>query len=83
LTVPQILVTIQEHDFGYAFRLAVSIGGDSNTIAAITDSIAEAFYNVPEWMKEAAMERFTSEMEIFRRKFYNLLNDETVQRISN
>jgi len=32
--------------------LAISIGGDSDTIAAITGSIAEAFYGgVPEYLK--------------------------------
>jgi ADP-ribosylglycohydrolase len=34
--------------------LAVSIGGDSDTIVAITGSIAEAFYNIPEHIKTTA-----------------------------
>ena len=32
----------------------ISISGDSDTIAAITGSIAEAFYGIPEEMKEKA-----------------------------
>ena len=35
-------------DFEDAIRNAISVGGDSDTIAAITGSIAEAFYGVPD-----------------------------------
>lgn len=34
-------------DFEYAIRNAISIGGDSDTIAAITGSVAEAYYGIP------------------------------------
>jgi len=37
-----------------AIRNAVSIGGDSDTIAAITGSIAEAAYGIPDWIKKKA-----------------------------
>ena len=36
-----------------AIRLAISIGGDSDTVACITGGIAEAFYKeIPEWIVE-------------------------------
>ena len=35
-------------------RNAISIGGDSDTIAAMTGSIAEAAYGIPDWIKEKA-----------------------------
>ena len=35
-------------------RNAISIGGDSDTLAAITGSIAEAAYGIPDWIKERA-----------------------------
>ena len=38
----------ESKDFEDAIRNAVSVGGDSDTIAAITGSIAEAYYGVPE-----------------------------------
>jgi ADP-ribosylglycohydrolase len=41
--------------------LAVSIGGDSDTIAAITGSIAEAFYGIPKYIKSAALEYLPQE----------------------
>ena len=47
-SVPQALAAFYESvGFEDAIRNAVSIGGDSDTIAAITGSIAGAFYGVP------------------------------------
>ncbi len=44
-SVPQALVAfLDSEDFEDAVRKAVSIGGDTDTVAAITGSIAEAFY---------------------------------------
>ena len=48
-SVPQALEAFFESaSFEDAIRCAVSIGGDSDTIAAITGGIAEAYYGVPE-----------------------------------
>ena len=47
-SVPQAIEAFLEStDFEDAIRNAVSIGGDSDTIAAITGSIAGAYYGVP------------------------------------
>ena len=47
-TVPQaIMAFLESVSFEDAIRNAISIGGDSDTIAAITGSIAEAYYGVP------------------------------------
>lgn len=52
-SVPQALMAFFESDgFEDAIRNAVSIGGDSDTIAAITGSIAEAYYGIPEELKK-------------------------------
>lgn len=49
MTVPQAIEAFLESDsFEDSIRNAVSIGGDSDTLAAITGSIAEGFYGVPE-----------------------------------
>lgn len=37
-----------------AIRNAISLGGDSDTLAAITGSIAEAAYGIPDWIKGEA-----------------------------
>jgi ADP-ribosylglycohydrolase len=44
-SVPEAIIAFLEStDFENAIRLAVSIGGDSDTIASITGGIAEAYY---------------------------------------
>lgn len=55
-TVPQAIVAFLEStDFEDAIRNAISIGGDSDTLAAITGSIAEAAYGIPNEIKEKTM----------------------------
>ena len=52
-TIPQaISAFLESNSFSNCIRLAISLGGDSDTIAAIAGSIAEAFYGVPEVFKK-------------------------------
>ena len=54
-TVPQALEAFFEsNSFEDAIRNAISVGGDSDTLAAITGGIAEAYYGVPADLKEKA-----------------------------
>ncbi|QLL98726.1 ADP-ribosylglycohydrolase family protein [Streptococcus oralis] len=54
-TVPQAIIAfLESRDFEDAIRNAISLGGDSDTLAAITGSIAEAAYGIPDWIKEQA-----------------------------
>ena len=56
-TVPQAIIAFLESTgFEDAIRNAISLGGDSDTLAAITGGIAEAAYGVPQWMKDKAWE---------------------------
>ncbi|MDO4642822.1 MAG: ADP-ribosylglycohydrolase family protein [Cardiobacteriaceae bacterium] len=63
-TVPQAVTAfLESHDFEHAMRLAVSLGGDSDTLAAITGSIAEAYYSeIPTSIQAQAIERLPAEM---------------------
>lgn len=55
-TVPQAIVCFLEStSFEDAIRTAISLGGDSDTVGAIAGAIAEAYYGVPEGMKEEAL----------------------------
>ena len=56
-TVPQAIISfLSSDDFEGAIRRAISIGGDSDTLACITGSIAEAYYkDIPEYMVSKAM----------------------------
>ena len=47
-TVPEAIIAFLEADgFEDAVRNAVSLGGDTDTLGAITGSIAEAYYGIP------------------------------------
>ena len=62
-TVPQAITAFLEStDFEDALRTAVSLGGDSDTLAAITGSIAEAFYGVPKELRQECRKRLTPEL---------------------
>jgi ADP-ribosylglycohydrolase len=62
-TVPQAIVAFLESiTFEDAIRNAVSIGGDSVTLAAITGSIAEAYYGIHQLAEKAAMKFLNAEL---------------------
>ena len=55
-TVPEAIEAFLEStSFEDAIRNAISVGGDSDTLAAITGGIAEAYYGVPEEIREKAL----------------------------
>lgn len=56
-SVPEAIIAFLESDsFEDAIRTAVSLGGDTDTQAAIAGSIAEAYYGVPEALKAKCRE---------------------------
>ena len=59
-TVPQAIIAfLDSSDFEDAIRKAVSLGGDSDTLACITGGIAEAFYKeIPTFMAERTTRNF-------------------------
>lgn len=62
-TVPQaIKCFLEANSFEDAIRTAVSLGGDSDTVAAITGSIAGVYWGVPYNMKKNAQEIIGPEM---------------------
>jgi len=76
-SVPEAIIAFLEStDFESAIRLAISIGGDSDTIACITGGIAEAYYQtVPENIIENILKILPEELvriiEIFSIKYRN------------
>jgi len=55
-TVPEAIIAFLEStDFEDAIRNAISLGGDSDTLAAITGGIAEAAYGVPDDLTKKAL----------------------------
>ncbi|MTJ49761.1 ADP-ribosylglycohydrolase family protein [Dolichospermum sp. UHCC 0259] len=73
-SVPQAIIAFLEStDFEDAIRNAISIGGDSDTIACITGSIAEAFYGgVPQEIAEWALSKLDEQLWRVTDKFMSL-----------
>ena len=71
-SVPQAFEAFFEStSFEDAIRNAISIGGDSDTIAAITGGIAGTFYGVPKEIREKAIEFLEEDLKEILYKFEN------------
>lgn len=71
-SVPEsIIAFLDSTDFESAIRLAVSLGGDADTMGAITGGIAEAFYGgVPEHIRKEVQKRLPKEFINVMQEFY-------------
>ena len=71
-TVPQAFEAFYESvDFEDCIRNAISVGGDSDTLAAIAGGIAEAYYGVPDNLRKKAL----SYLDDFQTEIFNEFND--------
>ena len=78
-TVPQAIIAFLEStDFEDAIRNAISLGGDSDTLAAITGSIAEAAYGIPAWIKEKAISYLDEPLKEVLQKWQKWINIDNV-----
>lgn len=76
-SVPEAIIAFLEStDFEDAIRTAVSIGGDSDTIADMAGAIAEGFYGVPEELKEEARNRLTYDLRDILYRFEKRISGE-------
>ena len=70
-TVPEAIIAfLESNSFEDALRNAVSLGGDSDTLACITGGIAEAFYGMPQELRAETLKRLPEDLraayELFR-----------------
>jgi ADP-ribosylglycohydrolase len=70
-SVPQALVcSLEAVDFEDAVRNAVSIGGDSDTIAAIAGSVAEARFGIPDDIAAKTWSYLPTDMRVVMTALY-------------
>ncbi len=71
-SVPQAIIAfLESNDYEDAVRNAISIGGDSDTIACITGGIAQAFYGgVPAFIKKKVTEILDGKLNEVTAEFY-------------
>ena len=73
-TVPEAITAFLEGEsFEDAIRTAVSLGGDCDTLTAITGSIAEAFFGVPEELKQECRRRLDDRLRRVLERFEETL----------
>ena len=73
-TCPEAITCfIEGTDFEDVIRNAVSLGGDSDTLAAIAGSMAEAFFEIPEGLKKEALKRTKKDMHEVIERFEKVL----------
>jgi len=72
-SVPEAIIAFLEStDFESTIRLAISLGGDSDTIACIAGSIAEAYYKeIPEFIIENTLKLLPQELIALVQEFSN------------
>ena len=69
-TVPEAITAFLEgNSFEDVIRTAVSLGGDCDTLTDIATCMAEAFYGLPEKMKEKCIELTTNDMHEVMKAF--------------
>jgi len=72
-TVPQAITAyLESDDFETAIRLAVSLGGDADTLTAITGSIAEGAYPIPASIEDQALSRLDDRLRAVLDRFWDV-----------
>ena len=80
-TVPEAITAFLEgEDFEDVIRTAVSLGGDCDTLTCIAGSIAEAFYGVPDRLKEACRERLEEDLLGVLDRFHEWMEERRFSR---
>lgn len=76
-SVPEAIIAfLESNSFEEAVRLAIYLGGDADTQAAIAGSIAEAFYGIPTSFVEALEKRLDKTLLDVLNQFNNKYNNE-------
>lgn len=71
-SVPQAIVAfLESENFEDSIRIAVSLGGDTDTIASMTGAISEQFYGIPFELQEKAVSFLNRDFIILLEKFKN------------
>ena len=76
-TVPEAFAAFFEgNDYEDVIRTGISLGGDTDTLACIAGSMAEAFYGVPAELKEECRRRLPNIMKAVLDEFEAVISDE-------
>ncbi len=82
VTVPAAIIAFLESEgFEGAVRKAVSMGGDTDTLGAITGSIAEAYYSVGDNLKKEAFKRLPLDLMNVMERWHKIMMQKKMDRL--
>ena len=74
-TVPQAIEAfLESNSFEDALKTGISLGGDSDTIGAITGAIAQAYYGIPDDIREQALAFLDDDMKSVLAEWEEFIN---------
>lgn len=83
-TVPEAIIAFLEaENFEDALRNAISLGGDSDTLAAITTSIAQGVWEIPEELEKSVREKLDGFLNAELDKWELVLSGQEQEKIKN
>ena len=75
-TVPEAIIAFMEsEDFEDTVRTAVSLGGDTDTLACIAGSIGEAYFGIPDKLRTQCLTKLTPEIQDVVDRFYERVGE--------
>ena len=81
-SVPESIICFLESDsYIDTIRNAVSLGGDADTMSAISGSIAAAYYDVPEKLVDDCLKVFDDDLWNILREFYKKFNNNLATKV--
>ena len=73
VTVPQaVYIFLNSNNFEDSIRKAISIGGDTDTIASMVGSLSEVYYGIDNYLIEKANQYLTEELKKVVNQFYKI-----------
>ena len=76
-SVPEAIISFLEgYSFEEVLRLAISLGGDSDTIACMACGIAACMYPIPDDIAEVCDEILTDDLREIKDKFMKMINND-------
>ena len=74
-SVPEAIIAFLEgNSFEKVLRLAISLGGDSDTIACMACAIAACMYPIPDEIAEVCDEILTDDLKEIKEDFCSVVN---------
>ena len=75
-TVPEAIIAFMEsEDFEDTVRTAISLGGDTDTLACIAGSIGEAYFGIPDKLRTQCLTKLTPEIQDVVNRFYERIGE--------